>query len=194
MWTIFIYALGRSRGQILGWGLTLAVLGGYLVGFYDTLAEQQEALGQLISSYPPELMAFFGDFSDMFTPQGYLNVEFFSYMPLILGIYAVIAGSGMLAGDEESGTMDLVMAHPLSRTALFLGRLAAFEMTVFSILLLTWAGFAIVVPGTTMELSPVELAAPFLALFIFLMLFGSLTLLLSMVLPSRRFAAMTGGM
>jgi len=194
MWTIFLYAIGRSRGQILGWGLTLAVLGGYLVGFYDTIAEQQEALGQLIANYPPELMAFFGDFSNMFAPQGYLNVEFFSYMPLILGFYAVLAGSGMLAGDEESGTMDLVLAHPLSRTALFLGRLAAFETTMFLILLLTWAGFAIVVPSTSMELSALELAAPFLALFVFLMLIGTLTLFLSMLLPSRRFAAMASCM
>ncbi|HSF81945.1 MAG TPA: ABC transporter permease subunit [Anaerolineales bacterium] len=194
MFTIFWYSLGRSRGQILGWGLALAVLGGYLVGFYDTLAAQQETLEQLLASYPPELMAFFGDMTEMFTPQGYLHVEFFSYMPLILGIYAVLAGSGLLAGDEESGTLDLLMSHPLSRTALYLGRLAAFEVTTFLILLVTWAGFALVVPGTTMEVSPLEIAAPFLSLFIFLTLFGMLALFLSMVLPSRRFAAMTGGM
>src|SRR3972149_603285 len=110
MFTIFWYSLGRSRGQILGWGLILAVLGGYLVGFYDTLAEQQEVMEQLLHSYPPELMAFFGDFGQMFTPQGYLHIEFFSYMPLILGIYAVLAGSGLLAGGGESGTPGLLLA------------------------------------------------------------------------------------
>ena len=194
MFTILWYSLGRSRGQILGWGLALAILGGYLVGFYDTLAEQKEALEQLLRSYPPELMAFFGNFNQMFTPQGYLHVEFFSYMPLILGIYAVLAGSGLLAGDEESGTLDLLMAYPLSRTAFYLGRLAAFATTTFLILLVTWVGFAVVVPGTTMDVTPLDLAAPFLSLFIFLMLFGFLALLLSMLLPSRRFAAMAGGM
>jgi len=194
MFTNFWYSLGRSRGQILGWGLALAILGGYMVGFYDTLAAQQETLEQLLASYPPELMAFFGDMTEMFTPQGYLNVEFFSYMPLILGIYAVLAGSGLLAGDEESGSLDLVLAHPLSRTALFLGRLAAFATTTFLILLVSWAGFAVVVPGTNMDLTPMELLAPFLSLFVFLMLIGMVALFLSMALPSRRFAAMTGGM
>ncbi len=194
MFTIFWYSLGRSRGQILGWGLALAVLGGYLVGFYDTLATQQETLEQLLASYPPELMAIFGDMTEMFTPQGYLHVEFFSYMPLILGIYAVLAGSGLLVGDEESGTLDLLMAHPLSRTSFYLGRLAAFVSTTFLILLVTWAGFAVVVPTTTMDISPLEIAAPFLSLLVFLLLFGALALFLSMVLPSRRFAAMTGGM
>src|SRR3990172_1720480 len=122
---IFFNALTRMRGQILGWGLSLGLLGFYLMPFYDTLAEQQDTLKQLLASYPPELMAFFGDTTVMFTPEGYLGFEFFSYMPLVLGIFAVLAGSGLLRADEENGTLDLILAHPVSRTALFTGRLLA---------------------------------------------------------------------
>ena len=144
MLTILRYALVRSRGQILGWGICLAVLGGYLVSFFDTLAEQQAALDQLFQSYPRELLAFFGDLTQFSTPAGFLQVEFFSYMPLVLGIYAVLAGSGLLAGDEESGNLDLVLSYPLLRRDLFLGRLAGFLLAISGILALTWIGFVIV--------------------------------------------------
>ncbi len=50
----------------------------------------------------------------------------FSLLPVIVGIFALIAGSGLIASDEESGRLDLILAHPPSRTALFWGRLLAF--------------------------------------------------------------------
>jgi len=191
MFTIFKYSFTRNLGAILGWGLSLAVLGGYLILFYDTLAEQQAQLNALLSQYPPELMVIFGGMEDMFSPHGYINVEFFSYMPLILGIYAIQSGSGLLAGDEESGTLDLVLAHPVSRTGIYWYRLLAFLATILAILLITWTSFVLVAPGTTLGISTGEMVLPFLSLFALLVLFGALALLLSMLLPARRLATMT---
>ena len=195
MRTILRYSLLRSRGQILGWGICLALLGAYLVGFYDSLADQQSSLVQLLQSYPKELLAFFGDISQIFTPAGFLHVEFFSYMPLILGIYAVLAGSGLLAGDEENGTLDLVLSYPLRRRDLFLGRLIGFLLAVLGILFLTWVGFVIALPASKkLDFSLSSLALPFLSLFAELALFGALALMLSMLLPSRKMAALTAGL
>ena len=42
MLTIFGYQITRYRGQILGWGLALALLGIYVIAFYDTAAAQSE--------------------------------------------------------------------------------------------------------------------------------------------------------
>ena len=196
MWTVFRYSLTRLRGQILGWGIGLAILGGYLINFAKTFinVEQQEAFRELFSIYPQELMAFFGDMNDLFTPSGFLHIEFFSYMPLILGIFAILTGSGLLVGDEESGVLDLVMAHPISRTVYFWGRVMAFTLSALLILLIIWLGFIIVIPSTTMDITPGEMAQPFLALFSVVILFGGLSLVLSMILPSRRLTAMVSGL
>lgn len=194
MFTIFRHTLSRSRGQILGWGIALAAYGAYLISFYDTLMEQQEVVKQLLEQYPPELMAFFGGTSDFFTPAGYLNSYFFSYMSLIIGIYALLAGSGLLASDEENGTLDLILAHPISRMALFMGRLAAFLLILVLILAITWLGFILTIPATSLEISPGQLVLPFLSLFAALAFFGMLALLLSMLLPSRSLASMVTGL
>lgn len=195
MLTVLLHSLRRSVGRILGWGLSLALLGYFLFSFYDTFAAQQTSLNALLAQYPPELMAFFGDMTQMFTPQGFLTVEFFSYMPLVLGVFAVLAGSGLVVSDEENGTLDLIMAHPVSRTGLFLGRLLAFILSLAAILGITWLAFiAGASQSTGLDLSALELLRPFLSLFAVLLLFGALSLLLSFLLPSRSLAAMVGGL
>jgi ABC-2 type transport system permease protein len=195
MIAILTYSLSRFRGQIVGWGLSLALLAGFLTAFYDTIAEQKESYMQLLSGYPKEMWALFATsgVAQMFTPAGYLNLEFFSYMTLVVGIYAVLAGSTLLAGDEENGTLDLILGHPVSRTALFAGRSLAFLLATLAILAITWLGFVVVVPGTMMDAGVGELALPMVSLFGILALFGTLALLLSMLLPSARAAAMASG-
>ena len=64
MLTIFGYQITRYRGQILGWGLALALLGIYVIAFYDTAAAQSEQVLALMESLPPEMMALFGGAAD----------------------------------------------------------------------------------------------------------------------------------
>jgi ABC-2 type transport system permease protein len=194
MITILKHYLLRSRGTIMGWGLALALLGAYLIAFYDTIIGQREQLEQLLEAYPPELMAFFGGVEDFFSVPGYIHTYFFSYMTLVIGIFAILAGSGLLAGDEEDGKLDLILAHPISRAGLFWGRAVGMVITTAAILLVAYIGFVVVVPTTMMEASPWELFLPFVSLFAFLMFFGMLALMLSFILPSRRLAAMVSGL
>src|SRR5205085_8095936 len=112
---IYRQTLRRLRGQVLGWGIALALISAGIASLYATIAAQQESLQKLIDSYPPEMLAFFGDATAVFTPAGFLGVELFSLMPLIVGIFAILIGSGLLAADEENGTLDLLLAHPVSR-------------------------------------------------------------------------------
>jgi ABC-2 type transport system permease protein len=191
MATIFIYTLGRLRGAILGWGIGMAVLTGYLVSFYDTLAEQGEELTQLMAQFPTEMIVFFGDITELFTPAGYLHIEFFSYTPLILGIFIASMAGGLLAGDEEKGTLDLVLSHPISRAQLFVGRVGAFLSAILAILFVIWLTLIILIQGTLLgEISPAEMALPLLSLAGLLAFFGALALLLSLLLPSQRAATM----
>jgi ABC-2 type transport system permease protein len=196
MSTTFVHTLRRLRGQILGWGLSLALYGFYLTLFYKTMAgpEMREQLEALIASYPPELFAFFGGQSDVFSPAGYLNLEFYSYMPLILGIFVILAGSGLFTADEENGTLDLVLAHPVSRISLFLGRSLGVLTALVGILVLIWLGFWLALPDSGLELSLWELTLPVFSLFAVLFFWAALSLLLSLVLPARRAAAMTSGL
>jgi ABC-2 type transport system permease protein len=194
MMTIFRHTLRRFRGQILGWGLALALLGLLLISMYDSIAAENEQFEELLKIYPSEITAFIGDVSSMATPEGWVSLEFFSYMPLILGIFAVLTGSGLLVSDEENGRLDLIMAHPVSRAALFLGRLLAFVAATVAILAICWLGLVVPMTWSSMDIGWGRMWLPLLSLLAELLLFGTLSLLLSMVLPSRRLAATTAGL
>ena len=195
MFAEFKYTLRRMRGQIIGWGIGLILYGVLMVSLYDSIVGI-EGFEELMASYPQELMAFFGD--DMLaitTPKGYIGLYYFSYMTIIVGIFAVGACASLLVGDEEKGILDLVLAHPLSRTALFWGRLLGFAATTVVILLIGYLSWLIPSGSSGLDLSWIELLRPFLPLFAELLLFGTLALLLSMLLPSGRLAGMiTGGL
>jgi ABC-2 type transport system permease protein len=194
MQTILKHSFLTSRGAVLAWGIGLALYGMFIMLYYDTMMASREAFERLIQSYPPELLIFFGGTIDLFSNPGFLQVYFFSYMPLVIGIFAVLAGSGLLVGDEESGVLDLLLAHPVSRAAMFWGRALALVLSSLAILLIAFLGFALMLPESGMDVGLGTLALPFLTLFAYLLFFGMLALLLSFLLPSRRSAAMTAGM
>jgi ABC-2 type transport system permease protein len=196
MFAEFKHTLRRMRGQMIGWGIGLTLYGLLMVSLYDSIVGI-EGFQELIASYPPELMAFFGDadFMAITTPKGYVGLYYFEYMTIIIGIFAVAACASLLVGHEETGILDLVMAHPISRTALFWGRLLGYVAATAVILLVGYLSWYIPSGSSGLDLSWIELLRPFLPLFAQLLLFGTLALLFSMVLPSGRIAGMiTGGL
>lgn len=195
MLTVFRHAIARSKGSILGWGLSLGLLGMWMTSFYDSIATRADQFQQLIQAYPKEIWAFFGGVVDFLSPEGFISVELYSYLPLVLGIFAVLAGSGMLAADEEKGFLDILAAHPVSRTRLFFGRLLSFVVVALGIVALIWLGMMIGMQWSTyMNFGWGQMWLPNLSVLAFVLLFGMLSLFLSMVLPSRRIAASVGGL
>jgi len=192
MWAEFKHTLRRKRGQILGWGIGLALYGLMMVYLFDTMVGI-EGLQEMVDSYPKEMMAFFGNMLAITTPKGYLDIYYFSYMTIIVGVFTAGLGAGLLVSDEEKGILDLVLAYPVSRTALFWGRVLGFVVATVAILLMGWLSWVIPAGSTGMNLTWIQFLRPFVPLFAELMLFGTLALLLSLVLPSVRMAGMLAG-
>jgi ABC-2 type transport system permease protein len=188
----FKNGLRRSRGAVIGWSIGLALYSLLIVLLYDPMTEI-EGLEELLLSYPPELMAFFGDVTLSTTPAGFLDTWFFSYMTLFIGIFAISVGANLVASDEEKGILDLLLAYPVSRTAFIWARLLGFMAALAIILLVVWLSWAIPSGGTQLNLTWIELLRPFFSLFAILLLFGTLALLMSMLLPAARIAGMLSG-
>jgi ABC-2 type transport system permease protein len=161
---------------------------------YKTMGAQPDQFQKMISSYPPEFLAFFGaNPNTVLTPAGFLGMYAFSMLPLIVGIFAVIAGSGLIVSDEEHGRLDLIIAHPIGRTNFFWGRTLGLLGATLSILILGWLGFSILLSRSSMGLTWGQMAIPFLSLLVQVLIFATLALVLSLVLPSRNLAAMVSG-
>lgn len=193
MFAEFKHTLRRMRGPIIGWGIGLFLYDLLMSSFYSSILEMGDQMEALLENYPPEMLAFFPSISEFTSPSGYLDTYFFSYMTLIIGIFAVGACARLLVGDEEKGILDLVMAYPVSRAALFWGRLLGFVVATVLILLAGWLSWVIPSESSGLDLTWVEFLLPFLPLLAVLLLFGALALLFSMLLPSARLAGGLSG-
>ena len=165
-----------------------------IVSMYDSMAAQQDQLQQMIASYPQEFLAFFGgDANSLITPAGFLGMYAFSMMPVIIGVFAVLAGSGLIVSDEERGRLDLIITHPVGRSAFFFGRALGILAASVSIMLLGWLGFSLMLGSSSLGFSWGQMLVPFMALLAQMLVYVALGLLLSMLLPSRGLSAMLTG-
>ncbi|MDM7989481.1 ABC transporter permease subunit [Arthrobacter sp. zg-Y877] len=120
---LFSRSLAASWRPLLGWAAgILAVLSLYLP-LYPSLAGQD--FQDLLQSLPPELISALG-YDELTTGAGYTQSTFFGLIGFVLFTIAAISwGTRAIAGDEESGTLELVLAHAVSRVQLVLERSAA---------------------------------------------------------------------
>ena len=195
MFAIFQRKLFKNGLMILGWGLGLALLGYFLFDIYESLVGMDADLQQMMQAFPEEMLAFFGGDVDIFDPEGFLHLEFFSYIPIILGLVVVSGATRLIVKEEEQGSLELILAQPISRTAVFWSKLAALIITLILILAITWGGFALGLAGTdSFDLDQGQLVRPFVSLFVVLLVFLSLALLLSMILPTSGSASMVANL
>jgi len=186
MFTELWYELGRLRGRIIGWGIGLAVYALMMVLLYPNVVAMDFAA--YLEAFPEEMLAFFPGITQIGTPVGYLDTYYYNYMTVIAGILAVGVGAGLLVRQEEAGILDLILAHPVSRSALFWGRYLAMLICLAIVLLAGQVAWMIPPQSADLGLSWQEFTRPALPLLAELALFGSLALLLSMLLPSARMA------
>ncbi len=190
MWlrNLFLKTVRDLRGQIWGWGIGAGAMGLMVILLYPAFKDQMGAFIALLDKYPPALTAFFGDITRMTDLPGWLNVEFFTWMPPILAIFAIGAGSGLIAGEEEKGTLDLLLSHPIRRWRVVTEKFLAFIVATLLILALTAACFLV---GAIIIGETGELGTPVVATFNvapILLVSGALSLLTSVLLRSRRLA------
>lgn len=173
-----------QRRSLLWWVLGLAVLVAITVASYPAVRDAPD-VNQLMEDLPEALKALIGE-SEIVSPPGYLNSQLFTFMlPIIFLIYAAMLGAGAVAGEEERGTLDLLLAYPVSRRRVVLQKFAgiAVVLIVFStaLWLMIWVGALLV----DMEIGAGRLAAVTSSLALLTLLFAAFALMLG-CLTGRR--------
>ena len=117
------HMLYRLRWQITGWAAGVVLYSLLMIFFYPNMADMSD-MKEYLNMFPETMLAFFKNITVINTPMGYIDVYFFSYMQVIIGIFAVSAGSGLIAADEEKEYLIWFLPSPLVAVPLYFGRLA----------------------------------------------------------------------
>jgi ABC-2 type transport system permease protein len=129
---------------------------------------------EAMENYPAAVLEAL-NYTDIGSPAGYLNATVYGLIAALLVIvYSISAGTRTIAGDEEAGTLDLILAHPVSRARLALQRFAAFLVSVVLIGVVLLVVLVALTGRARLEgISVGDYAAMHLHLSLFAALFGS---------------------
>jgi len=176
MRSVLTKTLRDSRRAFAWWAIGIAGLVALMVAVFPTVRDNEE-LNALVQEYPEALKGFiaFGGEVDYLSGAGYLGSELFSFMvPLLFLIAAVGAGAGAIAGEEERGTLDLLLSAPVSRARVALEKLAAMTLEVAGLGAVLFACLAAGAPLVDMEVGVGDLAAACVAAVALALVFGGI--------------------
>lgn len=115
----------------LTWGLPLGAMAALIVAIWPSI---EDSVSEAVDSYPQALKDAFG-IGELNSVEAYLQAEMLSLIvPLAVGFFAVRAAARALAGAEERGYLDVVLAAPLSRRLLVAGTFAVIAIALVAIL------------------------------------------------------------
>jgi ABC-2 type transport system permease protein len=182
--SILSKSLRDYRVPMLAWGFGLLVFMAAVVAL---------ATPAVVMAYISlvKILSFLGDPYAMNTPEGYIT---FRYMetswPILLSIWPILAGACLVRGEEERGTMDVLLATSQTRTRLLLEKVGALFLALLVIAVLYAVGVVAgeaALGGGHVAAGRALLAGLNLVLLAFF--FGMVALLLSQLTTGRRAAA-----
>lgn len=163
----------RSRRFALGiWALSLALICGMYGGLYPMMEGMD--LEAMIESMPPAMVEALG-YDDMTSAAGYVGSAVYGLVGLILLlVFAIGNGAGILAGKEEDGFLELELTSPVSRSAIYSQRLGALWVQVTALVGTVSLVILVIDLAESLAIPKAGLAAATLQLWLVVGLFGSL--------------------
>jgi ABC-2 type transport system permease protein len=148
MMAILWQVVRRRRMSLLWWSLGLVLFVGLLAIAYPTIRDNSE-LDKTFGGLPPSVQTLLGlsAANTLTSPAGYLNSQYFAnVLPLILLVFAIGLGAWAISGDEGAGTLELLLANPVSRLRVAFERAGALVLLVFLLTAVAAAALILLAP------------------------------------------------
>ena len=124
--TIFV-----RRKSLLIYIIISALLVWMFVVFFPSMHQQAEELSKAFANYPESFLKAFGFDRGtigniLFNIESFLAIEHYSIMwPIIVLVLTVSLGSSFLSGEVDEGTIEILLAQPLSRSKIYFSKYIA---------------------------------------------------------------------
>lgn len=184
----------RTRSTIW-WSVAMIALVVAVGASYPTIKASAGGLEDLMESMPEGLGELLGAAGGITSPVGYLNSQFYSNMfPILLLVFGIGIAGWSVAGAEREGTLEPLLANPVRRSRVALGRYAglvlllAVVVVVTTLVLIAFRG-----PFQLSEISVANLVAAGVASFLLALLFATITYAVGAATGRKGLAAALGG-
>jgi len=184
---VFQKALRDQWRSLLSWGIGLVALAVIMAAFYPSISSMT-SINQYFEELPKGMMQIFigTEIIDYTSPVGYFSTELFSFMvPLLFLIFGVGLGTAVIAGEEDRGTLDFLLANPVSRWRVVIDKFGVILVSMIALAVVFWAGLAISVAAMNIEIDLMKLAEATLGALLVAMVFATFSLFLGCLKGNR---------
>jgi ABC-2 type transport system permease protein len=169
--SVLLDVLRDRRRSLFGWSIALAVVSTIYVSFYPLVGEEQ--MLDMADMIPEDIAAALG-YDQLGDAAGYLSATVFGLLgPALLLVFAIGAGARLIAGNEEDGTLELELTHPVARRTVYVERLVGLWTSAAILAAVTGAVSWLWVVGLDMEVSTIGLLAGTVGLLLLVLAFGT---------------------
>ncbi|GIJ48076.1 ABC transporter permease [Virgisporangium aliadipatigenens] len=185
--TVFLKSLRDQRRGIIGWSVGIAALVLLESAMWPTVRDMPD-LDAFVANYPEALRKLF-DLDNFASGAGFINAELFSaVLPVLFIIFAVGRGVRLVAGEEEAGTLDIVLVTPVTPARFLAEQAAALATSLAALGVVLWSTAALCSAAFGLGVRPLDLAGACLSMVLLGAEFGALALAVG-ALTGRRAAA-----
>lgn len=186
---VWTKTLWDQRRTLIGWAIGFALVSVVYGGFYPFAATPEYA--ELIEGMPPGIAEAFG-WDEISSPHGYLGSTVFGILgPVLAIVMAIGLGSRAIAGSEEDGSLELLIAQPVSRVRVVLQKTAALAIVALGAGAVVLVAILAIKGPIDLDLPNSHLAAASFNLALFGLFFGAVAILLGAI--TGRKAVAVGG-
>ncbi|HSX18319.1 MAG TPA: ABC transporter permease subunit [Candidatus Saccharimonadales bacterium] len=183
------WTLWQRRWFIFWWTFGIAAFMVISLAFYPTFRDQAAQFNQVLAHLSTTAKALFTDTGSFSTPEDFLSGRvFYLMLPLLLSIMSVIVGSSIIAKEEESGTLELLLARPLSRARLIVAKAIAAIIILTSVAIAALVTALLVGHLVHLGVSVINIEVATLFAAILSLLFGAVAFMISSIGRSARAA------
>jgi len=138
-YNLFAREFRRNALSMIVWTIILTFLIAATMSVYPTFLGNQSKIMGMLSLIPKEALQFKGisNFSDLLSVLGFYAVNNIIYMLVIGSVYSIVLSSNILLKEEYNKTAEYLLTRPVTRSEIFLSKLAVIIINVFILNLVT---------------------------------------------------------
>ncbi|QQS19744.1 ABC transporter permease subunit [Candidatus Saccharibacteria bacterium] len=147
---VIVWELRQRRKAIFWWTFASVIMTAVILALFPSIRDQAAEMNKVINTLPPELRGLKtggANNIDVGDPLQFLNSQlFYATLPLIWMILAITRGAGLLGREEQTHTLELLLARPISRARLLIAKIIAFCLEFTTVTMLTFTTILLLCP------------------------------------------------
>jgi ABC-2 type transport system permease protein len=186
--TVFAKTIREQRRALAWWAAGFVLTVAMYASFWPSVRANAAQFTRYLEDFPEVVRNLLGGV-DYGTPEGYLQSELFSLLaPIMLLVYAIGAGARAIAGEEEAGSLDLLLSMPLRRRRVLADKFAALVVAAFGLVVVLWVSILLLGPPFDLRPDVGGVTAVSFNAFLLGVAFGSLALAIGAATGSKALA------